>query len=227
MNSFFETITEDDITYYIIPRETLLYHGSNRLETVDNFTANTHTFFALTPEYAQTYAKESVRIFVYQPKEDIKLVAMDLSNQTLYNNAPKHIKLIMTNQYGLNTEHKRRSDPIEDNTLSEYLCQTSYTGYAANKMKGITEFDDLDAEIVICNINKLQFVKLIQANVNKVAQSIGRKKKPSSDIITPVKQPRNGLFDSPSSPNLPRIGLFETPPKTGSLFGDDEPAFNG
>jgi hypothetical protein len=41
----FETITEVGITYYIIPKGTVLYHGSNTISTPEQLLEKRHTFF--------------------------------------------------------------------------------------------------------------------------------------------------------------------------------------
>ena len=60
----FEPITESGITYYIIPKGTVLYHGSNNISTPEQLQERRHTFFALTNEYASKYAKETGKLEV-------------------------------------------------------------------------------------------------------------------------------------------------------------------
>ena len=194
----FQERTIDGITYYIIPKTTYLYHGSNKLASPDNLEKGKHTFLALTNEYANKYANETGNVLVFQPVEDLKLVAMDKDNEQIYRNAPKHIQKIMDDQYGFHNNHKRKSDPIEDNELSKYLCGSKYKGYAANKMSGITSFDDLDAEVIICDTDKLKFIQLIQNKISNNAPRVESKKRP------------------------PTIKLFDDPPNSRGLFGDDE-----
>ena len=54
----FREIIEDGITYYIIPKDTILYHCSNNISSPEQLQEKRHTFFALTKDYAQKYAKE-------------------------------------------------------------------------------------------------------------------------------------------------------------------------
>ena len=136
----FKEITEDGITYYIIPKDTILYHGSNNISSPEQLQEKRHTFFALTKDYAQKYAKESGNIFKFHANKEMRLVAIDKPNETLYQNAPVKIQKIMNENYGFHNDHKRKSIPDKDNTLSMYLCEVGYDGYAANNKNIITSF---------------------------------------------------------------------------------------
>ena len=143
----FKEITEDSITYYIIPKGTFLYHGSNKIYSPEQLDKERHTFFALTNEYANKYAKKTGNVLRFKVSTELKLVAMDKPNKKLYDKASIeaiNIKKIMDENYGFNNEHKRKSIPDKDNELSEYLCKKGYDGYAANHMKGTTFDEDLD-----------------------------------------------------------------------------------
>ena len=60
----FQERTIDGITYYIIPKTTYLYHGSNRISSPKDLEKGKHTFFALTNEYANKYANETGNVLV-------------------------------------------------------------------------------------------------------------------------------------------------------------------
>ena len=115
--NFNETI-ENDITYYIIPKGTVLYHGSNNILRPEQLQQNRHTFFALTNEYASKYAKETGNVFKFETNKELRLIAIDKPNDTLYKNATK-IQNILNENYGFDNDHKRKSIPDKDNT---YLC---------------------------------------------------------------------------------------------------------
>ena len=218
----FDETTIDGITYYVIPKTTLLYHGSNSISSPDDLEKGRHTFFALTNEYASKYAKETGIVLVFQPTEDLQLIAMDKDNTKLYKKAPAYIQKIMDEHYGFHNNHKRKSDQTEDNELSKYLCSINYNGYAANKMRGITSFEDLDPELIICDKDKLQFVKLIKNEIDNEPPRVERKKRKTitNNYIAPPIQ----LFNETSK----RKGLFGDDeddveqPKGKGLFGDDE-----
>jgi len=164
----FEEITENDITYYIIPYGTTLYHGSCNISSPGQIIKGKHIYLSLTEEYAKTYALECKTgtpghiLKWYLPekeekKDDFKLVAIDKPNQKLYDDAPDEIKVILDENYGFNikTKQKRFSVPEKDHELSDYLCEKGYGGYAANKMLGQPLQSDLDPEIVLCDIDML------------------------------------------------------------------------
>ena len=164
----FTEITEDGITYYIIPYGTTLYHGSCNISSPDQIIKGKHIYLSLTEEYAKTYASKCKtgtpgHILKWhlpetkEKKEDFKLVAIDKPNNKLYNDAPEKIQVILNKNYGFNIEgeHKRCSVPEKDHELSDYLCKKGYNGYAANKMLGQHLQSDLDPEIVLCNIDML------------------------------------------------------------------------
>lgn len=177
----FQEITEDGITYYIIPYGTTLYHGSCNISSPGQIIKGKHIYLSLTEEYAKTYALECKTgtpghiLKWYLPetkekKEDFKLVAIDKPNQQLYDDAPEKIQVILDKNYGFNIkgEHKRCSVPEKDHELSDYLCENGYYGYAANKMLGQPLQGDLDPEIVLCDINMLngyttEVIKVVSA----------------------------------------------------------------
>jgi len=164
--------TNNDIVYYTIPKDTILYHGSSKIKEISEFIPNRHTFFALSEEHARTYATDVGIVFAYRVLFDFKLVALDLGNERLYQTAPDNIREIMDDQYGFHNGHKRKSYTAKDNELCEYLCQynrrddgsvinielPSYNGYATNKMYGETELDDLPPELVICDKCRLECI---------------------------------------------------------------------
>ena len=218
----FETITEDDITYYIIPKGTVLYHGSNNILRPEQLQQKRHTFFALTNEYASKYAKETGNVFKFETNKELRLIAIDKLNDTLYSNASDEIKKILYENYGFNNYHKRKSMQDKDKTLSMYLCKKGYAGYAANHMKGVSKFgdDDLDPEVIICDKQDLKFIELIQNKADAGPPKVERPQNRGRNVVeTPMKK-GPGLFgdDDESDDEAPRgPGLFgfNTPTKGG------------
>jgi hypothetical protein len=174
----FEIKADKGITYYIIPAGTDLYHGSDVINNIADMKDGQHTFFAVTTEYAATYAKKTGNIFHFTTKKDIQLVAMDKPNKTLYKNADADIKKIMDTNYGFQNEHKRKSEQKSDNALSAYLCKTGYNGYAAGEMKGVDFTFDLDPEIIICHVNQLQYKGTNKNNLNREIDGPKKQKQP-------------------------------------------------
>jgi len=174
----FKEITENSITYYIIPKGTVLYHGSNHISTPEQLQEKRHTFFALTNEYASKYAKETGNVFKFETNKELRLIAIDKSNETLYTNASDKIQKILDENYGFHNNHKRKSIPDKDNALSMYLCEKGYDGYAANDMNGVSEFgdDDLDPEVIICDKHNLKSIEFIQNKADAGPPQVERRK---------------------------------------------------
>jgi len=216
----FKETTEDSITYYIIPKGTFLYHGSNKIDSPKQLDKERHTFFALTNEYANKYAKETGNVLRFKVDTELKLVAMDKDNETLYKKAsiePINIKKIMDENYGFHNQHKRKSIPDKDNELSEYLCKEGYDGYAANHMEGTTFDEDLDPELIICDKSKLEFGELEKNKVHREPPRVERPQKKRNVIATPMKR-GPGLFGDDESENESESESERGP----GLFGDDE-----
>ena len=217
----FKEITENSITYYIIPKGNVLYHGSNHISTPEQLQEKRHTFFALTNEYASKYAKETGNVFKFETNKELRLIAIDKSNETLYTNASDKIQKILDENYGFNN-HKRKSIPDKDNALSMYLCEKGYDGYAANDMNGVSEFgdDDLDPEVIICDKHNLKFIELIQNKADAGPPPVEKPQKRGRNVVeTPMKK-GPGLFgdDDESDDEAQRgPGLFgfNTPTKGG------------
>jgi len=224
----FEPITEDDITYYIIPKGTVLYHGSNIISTPEQLQERRHTFFALTNEYANKYAKEKGNVFKFETKNPLRLIAIDKPNHILHENAPLNIQTILDENYGFHNDHKRKSIPDNDKTLSMYLCKKGYAGYAANHMKGVSKFgdDDLDPEVIICDKHNLKFIELIQNKADAGPPQVERRKKGRQEVVEPETPTTKSqvLFgdDDESDDEAPRgPGLFGDEKGPG-LFGDEK-----
>tara|TARA_B110000879_G_C11166830_1_gene511685 strand:- start:65 stop:1090 length:1026 start_codon:yes stop_codon:yes gene_type:complete len=220
--NFNETI-ENDITYYIIPKGTVLYHGSNTISTPEQLLEKRHTFFALTNEYASKYAKETGNVFKFETNTEIRLIAIDKPNETLYMNASDKIQNILDENYGFHNDHKRKSIPGKDNALSMYLCENRYDGYAANHMVGVSKLgdDDLDPEVIICDKQNLKSIEFIQNKADAGPPQVERRKKRRQEVVEPETPTTNGpgLFgdDDESEDDEKGTGLFgfNTPTKGG------------
>ena len=215
----FKEITEDGITYYIIPEGTILYHGSNNISFPEQLQEKRHTFFALTKDYAQKYAKESGNIFKFHANKEMRLVAIDKPNETLYQNAPVKIQKIMNENYGFHNDHKRKSIPDKDNTLSMYLCEVGYDGYAANNMSGVSNVgdDDLDPEVIICDKQNLKFIEIIQNEASVGPPRVERPKKKRPTVFETPQKKGPGLFgDDDDEEQGPGLFGFDTPIKGGN-----------
>lgn len=225
----FKEITEDGITYYIIPEGTILYHGSNSISSPEQLQEKRHTFFALTKDYAQKYAKESGNVFKFRVNKELYLVAIDKPNKTLYRNAPSKIQNIMDDNYGFHNDHKRKSIPDKDNTLSMYLCEVGYDGYAANNMSGVSNVgdDDLDPEVIICDKQKLQFIELIQNKASVGPPRVERPKKTRQIVFETPQKKGPDLFGNDNDERGPDLFRNDDDERVPSLFGFDTPIKGG
>ena len=214
----FREIIEDGITYYIIPKDTILYHGSNNISSPEQLQEKRHTFFALTKDYAQKYAKESGNVFKFRVNKEIRLVAMDKPNETLYQNAPSKIQNIMDDNYGFHNDHKRKSIPDKDNMLSIYLCEVGYDGYAANNMSGVSNVgdDDLDPEVIICDKKNLKFIEIIQNKASVGPPRVERPKKTRQTVFETPQKKSSSVFGNDDDERGPGLFGFDTPIKGGN-----------
>lgn len=195
----FDTINKEGIKYYVIPEGTMLYHGSDRVEEINgipDFQERLHTFFALSQEYAAKYAKRTGNVYKFRTLNSIELVALDKSNEVLYDKVSLEMKNILDDNYGFHNNHKRMSEPKNDNALSQYLCEKGFNGYAAGDMDGVDLTYDLDPEIVLCNINSLEYIGRINVGSHDGAPRLQDKRRKTRRIYdSPEKKPSGmGLF---------------------------------
>jgi hypothetical protein len=94
----------------------------------------------------------------------------------------------MHDNYGFPDNHKRKSEPEKDNALSRYLCDKRYNGYAAGHMEGVNFTDDLDPEIVLCNIKSLKYIGSKKVGSHDEAPRIqDKRRKPRRTYDSPEK----------------------------------------
>lgn len=226
----FDTIKKEEIEYYVIPEGIMLYHGSDRVKEINgrpDFQEGLHTFFALSEEYAAKYAKRTGNVYQFRTLNSIELVAMDKQNDTMYANAVDQkvdgydIQTIMHENYGFYNNHERKSEPEKDNALSQYLCKKDFNGYAAGYMEGKNWTDNLDPEIVLCNVNSLEYIGKNNVGSHDEAPRIQYKRRKTRRYNSPEKKPSGmGLFGNDddvdnniSSPRIPgKLDFgYETP----------------
>lgn len=169
---FFEATKPDDrIIYYIIPAGTRLFRGDvppNYNSPLEHISGP--VFFGQTADVALTYGMP----FEFVTKSELRLLALDKSMKTIYENAldddslidgePVNvvIPLILKRNYGY-ISGVRNSDDAADKKLTKYICD-KYPGYATDFMT--TDFGGVfHREIVICNKDNVEFVeKLTKVN---------------------------------------------------------------
>ena len=163
---FFNTTTDDaGITYYIIPAGTRLFRGDippNYEIPLEHISGP--VFFGQTADVTLIYGIP----FEFKTKSELRLLALDKSMKTIYDNALKDktlidgkpvkevIPSILKRIYGYNGGVRNSAD-AGDKKLTKYICER-YNGYATDFME--TGFGgEFHREIVICNKDNVEFVK--------------------------------------------------------------------
>lgn len=151
---FLELIDGDDKNqYYLLEKGKTIYRADDKKNKLNEYKPR---FFGYKKEDVKSYG---AIVYKFQVNTTLKLLALDKNITSFYNEAPEHIKEILRNQYGYNSESKkpiRDSFSPNDNKLLDYLCSTKkYDGYATDLMKKVDNFDGLfPREIVICDSEK-------------------------------------------------------------------------
>lgn len=223
------------IYYYKVPKETLLYRTLGRQKTDDTLQQQ-NTYFALNKDTViENYAKQGYP-YEFETKKDMNVVAIDMDNETFYDDAPEEIKTILKEQYGMNDGNKRNSETQKDNKVLKHICDkysNKFMGYGANEMN--TFFTHMHAEIALCkkyigNVRKIRPVSLTKSQEddyrrnNMEHEDRERRKNKSKRIrhLSPISPPSLNtkshkkitpfkLFDDKSyesPPSSPRKQLF-------------------
>jgi hypothetical protein len=206
---FFNIVEENGFKYYIIPENTPLFRGdiptdyNNPLKHI-----NGPVFFGDNVETARTYGLP----FEFKTINEIKVLALDKSMETIYNNANDAIKSILKKNYGYPNGY-RNSDDKADKQLTNYICET-YDGYALDYMP--TEFGGkFHREIVLCDKEQVEFVRKVPISKREEDTIIENQKlrKAEQNRLEQKKRPRRDSMDN--SNNLPT-----------ALFGIDDNNLN-
>lgn len=164
---FFNTIVKDGLTYYVIPANTTLFRGdfpANNSNPLSHM--NGPIFFGESVDVACIYGLP----FEYRTTNELQLLALDESMQTIYeiaanDNAVRDIiPPILKKNYGYPNGY-RDSDDNADKILTEYICDR-YGGYALDFMPTVGG-GRFHREIVLCDKTQVEFVKMVPINKNK------------------------------------------------------------
>lgn len=194
---FFNTVEENRFKYYVIPENTPLFRGDIP-EDFENPLSNINgpVFFGDNVETARTYGLP----FEFKPINEIKVLALDKSMETIYNNADDAIKSILKKNYGYPNGY-RNSDDKADKQLTDYICKT-YVGYALDFMP--TEADGkFHREIVLCDKEQVEFVRKVPISKAEENTIIDNQKlrRAEQNRVEQKKRPRRDSMDN--SNNLP------------------------
>lgn len=206
---FFNTVIEDGITYYVIPANTPLFRGDI---PVDNKNPLSHmngpVFFGESVDVALIYGLP----FEYKTINEVKLLALDKSMQTIYANAVNPvIQSILKKNYGY-PNGNRNSEDHADKQLTEYICNT-YGGYALDYMptEGGGKFH---REIVLCNKNLVEFVRKVPISQAEEQTIIDNQKMRRTELDRLETKKRQRTERESNNDNTSYL-------RRGALFGDD------
>lgn len=214
LSVFSKKVLEKDINYYVFPVNYPLFKANKILDrgSLVSLKPNRPCFFGLKntdPEYIEDYEREYGVIFEFVTTRVYKLVALDdkLTQTTLYNSAPENIKVILEDNYGLNTGI-RDSVSESDNIISAYICSLGYDGYAINYMKTDNIGGTFHPELMICNADGIQYVGKVTPD-SRVESIIERGKlEKLSKQMKETRKKRPGPLESP--PKMRRLTFGET-----------------
>lgn len=181
-NGSISTIIDvDGMAYYILPAGVRLFRAtkSSRYLTPDNrsLILKPREFFGvynMDPTYIESYENEYGIIFAFETTRSYKLLALDhpATKDALYERAPENIKRILRINYGYTMSGKRTSELNFDLTLSQYLCDEGYDGYATNFMQ--TDTGEFQPEFMICNVDGIKLLNRVtndQIKINTILEA--------------------------------------------------------
>jgi len=167
---------EDGMAYYIIRRGCLLFKATKKSDTLV-LRRGRLSFFGvhdMDPAYIESYENEYGIIFAFETTRPYKLLALDqpATQTTLYDRAPENIKRILRRNYGYTMSGRRDSALDSDMTLSQYLCDEGYEGYATSTMQ--TDTGEFHPEFMICNVDGMRPLGRITNDPRKIANILER-----------------------------------------------------
>jgi hypothetical protein len=205
---FFNRVIENEITYYVIPANTPLFRGDVPENYEDPLsTMNGPIFFGESADVARIYGLP----FEYKTTNEVKLLALDRSMETIYNAANPIIKSILKKNYGY-PDGYRNSEDDADKQLTQYICN-AYGGYALDYMptEGGGKFH---REIILCDKTQVEFVNKVmisQAQENTIIDN-HKMRKAEQERIERKKRPR--VYTERDDNDGSYLHM-------GSLFGDE------
>ena len=175
-NGSISTIIEDGMAYYIISAGVPLFKATKRSDTLV-LRPGRLSFFGvhnLDPDYIASYENEYGIIFAFETTRPYKLLALDhpATKAMLYYRAPENIKRILRINYGYTMSGRRDSELNSDLTLSQYLCDEGYEGYATNFMQ--TDTGEFHPEFMICRVDGMRPLGRITNDPTKIGNILQR-----------------------------------------------------
>ena len=185
-NGSISTIIEDGLAYYILSPGISLFKATKNSDTLD-LRRGRLSFFGvhnMDRDYIASYENEYGIIFAFETMRPYKLLALDhpATKEALYYRVPENIKRILRRNYGYTMSGRRDSELNSDLTLSQYLCDEGYEGYATNFMP--TDTGEFHPEFMICHVDGMRSLGRITNDPTKIANFLdeGRRTKVSGDL---------------------------------------------
>jgi len=227
-NGSISTIIDDGMAYYMIQPGCPLFKATKRSDTLV-LRPGRLSFFGVyntDPDYIESYENEYGIIFAFETTRPYKLLALDhpATKMALYNRVPENIQRILRRNYGYTMSGSRDSELNSDITLSQYLCDEGYEGYATSSME--TDTGEFHPEFMICNVDGMRPLGRITNDPRKIANILerGRIDEASRDLKVSRKGKQN-----PESPSAARarprsfaptnlFASYDSPPRAPSRF---------
>jgi hypothetical protein len=210
-NGRISTIIEDGMAYYIIQPGCRLFKATKKSDTLI-LRPGRLSFFGVhdtNPDYIVSYENEYGIIFAFETMRPYKLLALDqpATQATLYARVPENIKRILRRNYGYTMSGTRDSELDSDMTLSQYLCDEGYEGYATNTMQ--TDTGEFHPEFMICSVDGMRPLGRITNDPRKIANILerGRIDEASRDLKVSRTKKRQGT-ESPYAARARPTNLF-------------------
>ena len=228
-NGSISTIIDvDGMAYYIIRPGCPLFKATKRSDALD-LRRGRLSFFGvhnMDPAYIESYENEYGIIFAFETTRPYKLLALDhpATKMALYYRVPKNIKDILRRNYGYDTmTGSRDSELNSDLTLSQYLCDEGYEGYATNFMQ--TDTGEFHPEFMICHVDGMRLLGRITNDPTKIGNILARGRIDEASHDLKVSRKGKQRTESPYVARVRPTSLFasdDSPPRAPSrlTFGD-------
>ena len=231
---------KENINIYVIEKGSKLYRGDKSYIDPEDKMNRDYLFFTPTMIEAKQYGIVSE----FETFKQLRVVALDDITESFYNNAPEEIQKYLVSNYGYNSDNKlRNTNESGDFSVSQYICEQGYDGYATNTMNTDAQ-GKFHQEIVICQpsmsvkfLNKVIDEKHNAEVISKEKEEATkpqRKKRPNNqrdvndevrpiagllfdDIATPTKEDNEDSKELDSVFTIPKFSLnnaFDSPPSS-------------
>ena len=224
LTKYLQLDPNDNMYYYVIPTGFSIYRGDTSIDpNYFRFSANTPFFFGTNIEEVEQYGI----VFEFKTTQEYKLVAIDNFEtlRMLYQKAydSPNIQQILKRNYGYTELGIKMRDSIseKDITLSKWLCENGYSGYAINNMK--TEMGIFHQEIMICNAESVQLVRQITTDATQIQRYRDKEQMVKMGKSMDMNRKKKRFGDDNSNSFVPKFNYYDNNEKQGmSLFNYDD-----